>query len=323
MSKKTIILIAFVLLLFAVLAPPAYDVFAQSQGPLVSCGYGSLPDCNLCYLQTLAQNIINWLVYFSVIVATLMFVYAGFTYITAGSDTTKISKAHNVFWRVFIGLIFVLTAWLVIDTIMTTFLDKSWGPWNEIECGTIAYVNTGDNPGNPNAPGYYYNPDDGGTVEVIPPSSDSPTLAGSDTRTQEQKDTDEVQALKDLVVAGKVRVNKEWCDVNERYQDHVGGCTDLSLVSAATIQGINDLQEGCNCQVVVTGGSELGHTGTGSGTHAGGDKYDISKSSAVNAYIYGNDFTDGFDPGGRPAKINNTTGDIFVDEGNHWDVLVK
>lgn len=138
MSRKILpTVIVFVVLLFVFI--PIADVLAQSfpGGPsgLVPC---SGPECQACDLTALAQNVINFLVYFAVFVGTLMFVYAGFTYVTAGSNVEKINKAHSVFWRVFIGMIFVLSAWLVVDLIMTTFLNKDFGPWNKIECVDIS-----------------------------------------------------------------------------------------------------------------------------------------------------------------------------------------
>lgn len=134
MFRKTLpIALVLVVLLFVFI--PIADVFAQAfpGGPsgLVPC-VG--PECQACHLTVLAQNIINFLVYFAVFVGTLMFAYAGFTYVTAGSNMEKIQKAHDVFWRVFIGIVVVLSAWLVVDLIMTTFLNKSFGPWNKIDC---------------------------------------------------------------------------------------------------------------------------------------------------------------------------------------------
>jgi len=120
---------------------------------IVSCGDYGEPTCGACDLGQLAQDALNFAVYFTVFVATLMFVYAGFLYITAGGDSSKISQATGIFGKVLIGFIIVLIAWLVVDTIMGALFnsDKKFGPWNQICPG---FVNTGNNPGNPNAPGY-------------------------------------------------------------------------------------------------------------------------------------------------------------------------
>jgi hypothetical protein len=92
--------------------------------------------CSMCHIVQLIQNILSFLVTISVIVATLMFIYAGFLYMTAGGSADKIKAATKIFTNVFIGFVFVLGAFLIVDTIMKTFYNPNtrFGPWNEIEC---------------------------------------------------------------------------------------------------------------------------------------------------------------------------------------------
>lgn len=91
--------------------------------------------CGYCDILPLIQNIIGFAIYLAVIVATLMFVYAGFIYLTARGNPDRLKKAHGIFWNVFFGLIFVLAAFLIVDTVMKAFIKESkFGPWNKIEC---------------------------------------------------------------------------------------------------------------------------------------------------------------------------------------------
>ena len=92
--------------------------------------------CGMCHIVQLIQNILSFLVTISVIVATLMFIYAGFLYMTAGGSADRIKAATKIFTNVFIGFVFVLGAFLIVDTIMKTFYNPNtrFGPWNEIEC---------------------------------------------------------------------------------------------------------------------------------------------------------------------------------------------
>jgi lysylphosphatidylglycerol synthetase-like protein (DUF2156 family) len=130
MRKFSPIIVSLFILL--ILFIPAAKIFAAPfTGSLVPC----INDCDICDITTLIQNIINFFVYFAVVVATLMFAYAGFLYLTAGGKEDQISKAHKVFWNVFIGLIFVLVAWLVVDTLMKVFINPNEfqiGGWNKI-----------------------------------------------------------------------------------------------------------------------------------------------------------------------------------------------
>ena len=53
--------------------------------PQCSFGGGSGPYCQACDLLQLANNIIAFTIYLSAFIATIMFAYAGFLYVTAPS----------------------------------------------------------------------------------------------------------------------------------------------------------------------------------------------------------------------------------------------
>jgi len=143
---STVLFIAFVALAVFV---PFNGVFAQMpefEGPIVPCGTEASGNtrataCQACDLLTLAQNIIKFIVFLATVLAVLMFIYAGFLYITAAGDTGKIKQAHGIFMAVFIGFIIVLAAWLFIDMLMKAFLsseiEQQFGPWNEILCASV------------------------------------------------------------------------------------------------------------------------------------------------------------------------------------------
>ena len=87
-----------------------------------------------CDLVTLANNVINFGVAFSVVVATLMFVYAGILYVTAASNPEQVQKAHKVFGNIFFGLVLVLLAWLIINILLSVLTGKAAGEWSHISC---------------------------------------------------------------------------------------------------------------------------------------------------------------------------------------------
>ncbi len=127
------------LVALSLLLIPASASAGLLDGPIVpACtGVSSNPNaCNFCDLIQLFNNGIEFAVAFSVVVATLMFVYAGFLYFSASAKPDNIKKAHGVFSKVFIGLMLVLVAWLIVDVLMKTLAgDKSnIGVWNEIDC---------------------------------------------------------------------------------------------------------------------------------------------------------------------------------------------
>ena len=96
------------------------------------CGLGEL--CGYCDLITLSVNIIQFLVYFSVFVAVVMIIYAGFLLLVGGSKEGERTKAKKVLYAAVIGLLITLTAWLIINLIMTVFLNASFNIWTLPGC---------------------------------------------------------------------------------------------------------------------------------------------------------------------------------------------
>lgn len=93
------------------------------------------PNCQACDFAKLGQNVLNFLVQVSVILAGIAIAWAGILMVTSGGDSSKVSTARNIFTNVIIGIIIVLSAWLIIDTVVKVFVDESkLGPWNTIQC---------------------------------------------------------------------------------------------------------------------------------------------------------------------------------------------
>ncbi len=114
---------------------PGYISGQGGFGWIVPCGNPGQEACQACHLVKLAENVVNFFVYFSIAIATLMFAWAGILYVSSATNPKNIETAHGIFWSVFVGLIIVLSAWLVVDTIMKTFVkESSFGPWNKIQC---------------------------------------------------------------------------------------------------------------------------------------------------------------------------------------------
>lgn len=135
--SRLVIILAVVIFLLSIIPTFSYaadgltDTFT---GQLVPCGAeGSDDMCGYCDLFTLGQNAINFMVYLAVILAVLLFVYAGFTFMTSVGNAGKVSHAKGLFMKAFIGLIIVLASWLIVDLVMKSFFDETaFGPWNPI-----------------------------------------------------------------------------------------------------------------------------------------------------------------------------------------------
>jgi len=90
---------------------------AQGVGHLVPCEGA---DCKVKDFMTLIFNVINFVIFLGVIFSSLVFAYAGFLYITAQGDTTKIKKATKIFTGVAVGLLLAFTSFLIIQLITSS-----------------------------------------------------------------------------------------------------------------------------------------------------------------------------------------------------------
>lgn len=96
-------------------------------------------------------------------------------------------------------------------------------------------------------------------------------------------------------------------------------CTSFDQLNLATAQGAQTLKRASGCALNITGGTETGHA-SGTYSHWNGYKLDFSKSTCLTNYIKGNFAYAGVRGDGAPM-YKAGSGNIYADEGNHWDVL--
>ncbi len=110
----------------------------ENTNGLVTCnrGYhvGDTSSCGPCEFFRTIQRIINFLILVSVLLASIMFTYAGFLYLTSSTNPGNISKAKGIFWNVLFGFVAVLGAWIVINTVLNTLAGRSLADVSAIAC---------------------------------------------------------------------------------------------------------------------------------------------------------------------------------------------
>lgn len=114
--------------------------------PELSLAQGFVPcsgtECDACHFVAMANTIIVWLIGAFFLLFAVLAVMAGFGLVTSGGNEAAKSSAKSKFTNAFIGLIIVLAAFILIDTIMRSLLKNptdiytGYGPWSEIKCGT-------------------------------------------------------------------------------------------------------------------------------------------------------------------------------------------
>ncbi len=105
---------------------PLFFVFIPvlifAQGPFVpNCS----PNCGYQDLLQMVNDIIKWIIIISVPVAAGVFAWAGILYMTTGIADKK-SDAKVMLWKVFWGFVFILSAWIIVNTITNTLLKRDF-----------------------------------------------------------------------------------------------------------------------------------------------------------------------------------------------------
>lgn len=95
-------------------------------------------------------------------------------------------------------------------------------------------------------------------------------------------------------------------------------CTSFDQLNLATAQGAQTLKSATGCSLNITGGTETGHAG-GTYSHWNGYKLDFAKNTCLNNYVTGT-FTYIGLRGDGYAQYQAGSGNVYVNEGNHWDV---
>lgn len=77
-------------------------------------------ECNFAQLMLTAQKGIQWMFFIAVPIAGVLFAWGGLLYMSGKSG--NIDKAKGIFTSVAIGFIIMITAWLIVRTVVKWFV---------------------------------------------------------------------------------------------------------------------------------------------------------------------------------------------------------
>jgi hypothetical protein len=122
------------------------------------------------------------------------------------------------------------------------------------------------------------------------------------------------KALSQSAAAAKLRnAGISWTSSGHCTSRNNPHCTSFSGIKSGTVSGIITFKKSSKCKITITGGTETGHA-AGTFSHGNGYKVDVSKTSCATSYIKRNFSSIG---GG---KWRSSSGNVYFDEGNHWDI---
>lgn len=167
LKNKKITALFFISYIFILLAP--FMASAQTGG-LIPC---EGDDCGTCEVVQLANNVVDIVIVLALGISVIIFIYAGWLLLSSAGNATQVKRGKDVMLNVLVGLIIILTSWLVIDVMLKTLLpngEVTFGsnplPWSQIACTKQRELKDGQ----PQTPG--------GTnwqnVTAVPPSGTNP-----------------------------------------------------------------------------------------------------------------------------------------------------
>jgi len=78
-------------------------------------------NCVPCDINTFGltiRNLISKVIQIGLILAALIFAYAGWLFMTARGSQDRITKAKGIFWKVLIGVVLAMSAFLIVEIIL-------------------------------------------------------------------------------------------------------------------------------------------------------------------------------------------------------------
>ncbi len=95
-------------------------------------------------------------------------------------------------------------------------------------------------------------------------------------------------------------------------------CTSFEQINQSTVSGVITLKNASGCSINITGGTEVGHA-SGTYSHYNGYKVDVTHRTCIDSYIH-NAFTRIGNRGDGYPQWRSAAGNVYCDEGSHWDI---
>ena len=119
----------FILLLVFLVLP--FSVQAEDLG-MIPCGSAEKP-CTFCDLLVLFQNIMNWGLSMLFVFALAGIIISGIVYMVSAGDPGLMEKAKGYFKICVIGILIVLGAWLLVNTVLLLMGANIRNTWSVVE----------------------------------------------------------------------------------------------------------------------------------------------------------------------------------------------
>ena len=92
------------------------------------------PGCRACDVVILGQNLLMWFIGIMASIIALMFAWGGMQMVMSAGNPGAVTQGREKMTNAVIGLVIILGAWLIVDTVLKVVMGGNIGVWNEVEC---------------------------------------------------------------------------------------------------------------------------------------------------------------------------------------------
>ena len=108
--------------------PPANNTNGPGiiSGMTYICNHGGdNGNCDFADVIAAILNLVNVGVKIALSLSVIVLAWAGYNYMVSGSNPSKRSDANKMLWKVVVGIVLILAAWLIVNLITSALLGKS------------------------------------------------------------------------------------------------------------------------------------------------------------------------------------------------------
>ncbi|MEK9194289.1 MAG: pilin, partial [Patescibacteria group bacterium] len=90
--------------------------------------------CDFCDALIVIQNIVKFLFEVAIPISVAMVIFGAITLMIAGGSEEKIKKGRAAITSAVLGLVIVLSAWVIVNTVLHILTGSLDFPWNQLSC---------------------------------------------------------------------------------------------------------------------------------------------------------------------------------------------
>ena len=122
--KKLIFITAFALI-FSWSLPISY-IWSAAPSDIGIVPVCEGDNCDFQDFLQLLDNVFETILWLAVPLASVAIAYAGIILVTATNDSGKRSEAKGILWAAILGLVIVLAAYLIVNTVLNTLVEPEF-----------------------------------------------------------------------------------------------------------------------------------------------------------------------------------------------------